>query len=73
MDQAIAGGDATDEFVPFYPAGAEAKGEFRCSDCGYGVTVTTALPPCPMCSSGSWERKEWSPLTRALAAARTPL
>ncbi len=45
--------------------GAKAKGEFRCSDCGYGVTVYRELPPCPMCGSDVWEQLGWSPMTRA--------
>jgi hypothetical protein len=36
-------------------AGVAARGEFRCVECGYGVTVRRALPECPMCRSGAWE------------------
>lgn len=50
--------------VPFWPAGAGAKGEFHCSECGYGVTVVHALPPCPMCSGTTWEQTTWSPFGR---------
>jgi predicted ATP-dependent serine protease len=39
-------------------AGAKAKGEFRCTDCGYGVTVYRKLPRCPMCGTESWEQLE---------------
>ena len=46
------------------PAGAPAKGEFRCPDCGYGVTVIRRLPPCPMCSGEQWRQAAWSPFTR---------
>jgi len=42
-------GRAEDEFVAFLAAGAPAVGEFRCSECGYGVSVYRALPICPMC------------------------
>jgi rubredoxin len=44
--------------------GAPAKGEFHCSDCGYGVTVHTKLPRCPMCGGGAWEQVDWHPFTR---------
>ncbi len=57
-------GIQTDGFVQFWPAGNQAKGEFHCADCGYGVTVYTILPRCPMCSGESWERSSWSPLSR---------
>jgi predicted Zn-ribbon and HTH transcriptional regulator len=36
-------------------AGDAAVGEFRCSECGYGVSVYRVLPRCPMCSGTSWE------------------
>jgi rubrerythrin len=55
---------APDEFVDFYATGASAKGEFHCSECGYGVTVHAALPRCPMCGGESWEQADWSPFTR---------
>jgi rubrerythrin len=57
-------GTHTDGFVEFWPAGNQAKGEYHCADCGYGVTVYTTLPRCPMCSGESWERSSWSPLSR---------
>ena len=49
-------------------AGARAKGEFRCLDCGYGVTVYRVLPSCPMCRGSSWERVPWRPGARELLA-----
>jgi len=55
---------ATDEFVEFWAAGATAKGEFHCSECGYGVTIVRALPVCPMCGGEAWEQTPWSPFTR---------
>jgi hypothetical protein len=58
---------AIDEYVQFWAAGDRAKGEFHCSDCGYGVTVHTQLPACPMCASTSWEQTPWSPFTRTLS------
>ena len=47
--------------------GAKAKGEFRCADCGYGVTVYRELPACPMCRGATWERIPWRPYTRRYA------
>jgi Zn finger protein HypA/HybF involved in hydrogenase expression len=35
-------------------AGASARGEFHCSECGYGITVHRALPTCPMCRGTEW-------------------
>jgi rubrerythrin len=55
------------DYVHFWATGEQAKGEFHCSECGYGVTVHSRLPACPMCASTSWEQSEWSPLTRANA------
>ena len=57
-----------DDFVEFLRAGSPATGEFRCSSCGYGVTVHVALPQCPMCTGTSWESAAWSP-----APLRRPL
>lgn len=41
--------------MAFLAAGESAAGEFRCSDCGYGVSVRQALPICPMCGGTAWE------------------
>jgi rubrerythrin len=66
MDQARVGGEVKDaDFIEFVVAGEAAKGEFRCSECGYGVAVWKALPRCPMCGGEAWERSDWSPFTRA--------
>jgi rubrerythrin len=59
----------TDDFVAFWPAGKPAKGEFHCSECGYGVTIVRALPVCPMCGGSSWEESAWSPFTRSRSTA----
>jgi hypothetical protein len=48
-----------------YVAGTRAKGEFRCAECGYGVTVYRALPACPMCQGAAWDRVPWRPYTRS--------
>jgi rubrerythrin len=57
---------APDEFVEFFAAGQSVKGEYHCSDCGYGVTIVRALPLCPMCGGTSWEQSAWSPFSRTL-------
>jgi rubredoxin len=41
--------------VAFLAAGDPAVGEFRCSECGYGVSVSRTLPRCPMCGGRVWE------------------
>jgi rubrerythrin len=48
----------------FHAAGEEARGEFRCAECGYGVIVRTALPACPMCRGAVWEEPGASPFLR---------
>ena len=59
----------TDEgFVQFCGSGDPAKGEYHCSECGYGVTVYRELPVCPMCAGTVWEQTSWSPFGRAQAS-----
>ena len=53
------------DFVEFARAGMPAAGEYHCSGCGYGVTIHSFLPQCPMCSGTTWEQTSWSPFTRA--------
>jgi hypothetical protein len=43
------------DYVVFRAAGDQAFGEYRCAECGYGVTIRSTLPFCPMCGGGSWE------------------
>jgi hypothetical protein len=43
-------------YVAFHAAGEPASGDFRCSECGYGVCVSRELPSCPMCAGVAWER-----------------
>ena len=57
-------GAAADEYVHCIPTGTAVKGEYHCSECGYGVTVHRELPRCPMCQGESWEQSAWSPFTR---------
>jgi hypothetical protein len=61
LERDVAAGVDADplDFVPFTAAGETAAGEFRCAECGYGVAVSSTLPPCPMCSGVSWERTGW--------------
>jgi rubrerythrin len=54
-------------YVEFWVTGESAKGEYHCSECGYGVAVYRELPRCPMCGGETWEQAAWSPFTRALA------
>ncbi|MDQ3889041.1 MAG: zinc ribbon-containing protein, partial [Actinomycetota bacterium] len=58
--------------VDVLPAGAPAKGEFRCAECGYGVAIHDALPRCPMCSGRLWEAAAWRPFTRASTPVGDP-
>lgn len=51
-------------------AGEHRKGEFRCADCGYGVTVCRELPICPMCGCEAWRSVSWAPMRRAQNAYR---
>jgi len=58
--------DARDaDYVEFRETGEQAKGEFRCAECGYGVAVVRTLPLCPMCGGHAWEESTWSPFARA--------
>ena len=58
-------GDADDGFADLLPSGERAKGEYHCAECGYGVTVFSVLPRCPMCGGAAWEQSSWSPFARA--------
>jgi rubrerythrin len=60
----VVGWASPDEYVEFVKAGEHVKGEYHCSECGYGVTVHRELPRCPMCGGGAWEQTEWSPFMR---------
>jgi hypothetical protein len=50
MGMAIIGTSTGAGFV----AGATARGEFHCTECGYGISVHRALPTCPMCQGTEW-------------------
>jgi hypothetical protein len=45
------------DYVDFRAAGTPANGAFRCSSCGYGVTINDDLPRCPMCGGETWEKE----------------
>jgi hypothetical protein len=51
-----------DDFVVFHMTGQKGAGAYRCSDCGYGITIRGELPVCPMCSGERWEPTEPAPL-----------
>ena len=38
------------------PKRQRATAQFRCTACGYGISMTGALPTCPMCRKRAWER-----------------
>ena len=65
IGKGAAGPERADGYVHFHASGARAKGEFHCSECGYGVTVFSVLPRCPMCGGAAWEQSDWSPFARA--------
>jgi hypothetical protein len=44
-------------FVDFAVTGTPVRGEFRCSECGYGAVVQRVLPLCPMCGGTVWESR----------------
>lgn len=57
------------DYVQFHAAGTSVSGAYVCAACGYGVTLSSSLPICPMCSGTSWEQAAWSPFGRARARA----
>jgi hypothetical protein len=59
-----------DDYVAFVAAGSHATGQYRCSTCGYGITIHAALPECPMCAGTSWEKTAWSPLSNSASFRR---
>ena len=46
------------DYVEFYATGEAAVGTYKCSDCSYGISVSRALPMCPMCGGTVWEELE---------------
>jgi rubredoxin len=64
LDEARKSRSTDGDFVEFAQAGRPAAGDFHCSGCGYGVTVSTSLPQCPMCAGTTWEAAPWTPFTQ---------
>ena len=62
LDQGVRPGQG-DDFVEFWATGTDAQGSFHCADCGYGVSVRTKLPACPMCGGRTWELSPTSPFS----------
>jgi hypothetical protein len=60
---------AEDDEIQLSAVGDHVKGEFRCADCGYAITVCKELPPCVMCGGESWQASPWRPFARALATS----
>jgi hypothetical protein len=48
---------------------AKESSEFRCAECGYGICLSGALPPCPMCQAITWEPSTYT--TRGAEMRRT--
>jgi len=59
--------DPGDESVEFFATGIKVAGQYRCAECGYGITIHAELPVCPMCSGRSWEATPWTPLSSSAA------
>ena len=53
-----------DDFVVLFATGTRAMGQYRCASCGYGITLHSNLPSCPMCGGESWEQSAWTPFAR---------
>ncbi len=58
-----------DDFVALFAAGTRATGQYRCASCGYGITLHSKLPSCPMCGGESWEQAAWTPFARSVEVA----
>jgi len=52
------------DYVDLNLAGEPGEGQYRCADCGYGITIHDELPSCPMCAGTAWERPPLAPLGR---------
>jgi hypothetical protein len=53
-----------------FAAGASARGEFQCAECGYGIVVHRDLPTCPMCHGENW--RPWSSHRSVKSELSTP-
>ena len=63
--QLMTGDSEPDDYVEFLTTGTHAAGEYQCVGCGYGITIHSTLPACPMCSGEAWEQVAWHPFSRA--------
>jgi hypothetical protein len=50
------------------PVGAAVRlgspiAQFRCADCGYGASRSTAPDRCPMCGERAWVHDDWRPFS----------
>jgi len=44
-----------DDFAALFATGMPAAGQYHCASCGYGITLHSKLPSCPMCGGEAWE------------------
>jgi rubrerythrin len=54
-----------------YSAPAAEPSDFRCAACGYGISVSGALPTCPMCQTTSWDKTFKNTTIRSVEASRS--
>jgi hypothetical protein len=45
--------------------------EYRCTGCGYGISVRDVPAECPMCHNGLWEPVEWRPFSTSVTGRLT--
>ena len=55
-----------------YPAPAMSLKEFRCAKCGYGISLSGALPACPMCQTTGWNPRRYELRGAEMAAEAKP-
>ena len=55
---------AREDFAAAFHRGSRATGQYQCQACGYGISLNTKLPRCPMCGGESWAQIAASPLPR---------
>ena len=46
--------------------------EFRCAKCGYGISLSGALPICPMCQTTGWNPRRYELRGAEMAAESKP-
>lgn len=50
------------------PGSAMNLKEFRCATCGYGISLSGALPICPMCQTTGWNPRRYEPRGATMTA-----